>query len=93
MDCRLTGARVVACQFCAGAPIQQLRDLTRYRAQLEDECNRVSNRIQKVLEDANIKLASVASDTLGKSGREILDALVREETQAARLADLAKGRL
>jgi transposase len=72
---------------------RELRDLTRYRTQLEDECNRVSNRIQKVLEDANIKLASVASDTLGKSGREILAALVREETDAAAMAELAKGRL
>lgn len=79
--------------FVPPRPQRELRDLTRYRTQLEDECNRVSNRIQKVLEDANIKLASVASDTLGKSGREILAALVREETEAEGLAELAKGRL
>jgi transposase len=72
---------------------REVRDLTRLRCQLEGERNRVANRIQKVLEDANLKLASVASDTLGKSGREILAALVREETDATELADLAKGRL
>jgi transposase len=45
-------------------PIRELRDLTRYRASLAQEINRIANRIQKVLEDANIKLASVATDTL-----------------------------
>src|SRR5271165_5988175 len=54
--------------------IRQLRDLTRQRSQLVAEQTRVANRIQKVLEDANIKLAAVASDVLGVSGRAILEA-------------------
>ncbi len=45
-------------------PIRELRDLTRYRVSLAQECNRIANRIQKVLEDANLKLASVATNPL-----------------------------
>jgi transposase len=56
--------------------IRDLRDLTRGRATLSQEASRIASRIQKVLEDANIKLSSVASNTLGKSGRAMLDALV-----------------
>src|SRR5438128_12640215 len=54
---------------------RELRDLTRYRVSLAEECNRIANRIQKVLEDANIKLASVATDALGASGRAMLEAI------------------
>src|SRR5207244_3517445 len=57
-------------------PQRELRDLTRQRTQLLHDRARVVNRLQKVLEDANIKLASVATDITGKSGRAILDALV-----------------
>ena len=57
-------------------PVRELRDLTRYRASLAQEINRIANRIQKVLEDANIKLASVATDTLGASGRTMLEAII-----------------
>jgi len=57
-----------------------LRDLTRGRATLSHEASRLASRIQKVLEDANIKLSSVASNTLGKSGRAMLDALVAGQT-------------
>jgi transposase len=59
--------------------IRELRDLTRYRASLAQEINRIANRIQKVLEDANIKLASVATDRLGASGRAMLEAMVKGE--------------
>jgi transposase len=72
---------------------RELRELTRYRTTLVQERTAVVNRLQKTLEGANIKLASVASDVLGKSGREMLDALVAGETDAAALARLAKGRL
>jgi len=72
---------------------RELRDLTRHRTQLVSEKARVANRIQKTLEDANIKLASVATDVLGVSGREMLAALVAGETEAAKLSDLARGRL
>src|SRR5204863_3135401 len=70
-----------------------LRDLTRYRVSLAQEINRIANRIQKVLEDANIKLASVATDALGASGRAILEAMLAGEQDAARLAELSKGLL
>jgi transposase len=53
-----------------------LRDLTRHRTQLVEEKTRTINRIQKVLEDANIKLASVASDVMGVSGRAMIQALI-----------------
>ncbi|HKW96277.1 MAG TPA: hypothetical protein VJN43_01025 [Bryobacteraceae bacterium] len=49
-------------------PIHELRDLTRYRVNLAQECNRIAKRMQKVLEDANLKLASVATDPLGCPG-------------------------
>jgi transposase len=79
--------------FVPPAPIRELRDLTRQRTQLVGEKVRVGNRIQKVLEDANIKLASVASEVLGQSGRAMLRALIGGEADPARLADLALGRL
>jgi transposase len=70
------------------APQRDLRDLTRQRTQLNGDRGRVVNRIQKVLEGANIKLASVASDVMGKSGRAILDALVEGELTAGQMAEL-----
>ena len=72
---------------------RDLRDLTRSRTTLLEEHTRVSNRIQKVLEDTNIKLASVASDVLGVSGREMLAALASGVTDPAALAEMARGRL
>jgi transposase len=73
--------------------IRELRDLNRQRVALIGERNRVANRVQKVLEDANIKLASVASDALGLSGRNMLDALIAGEEDPERLAGLARGLL
>ena len=70
-----------------------LRDLTRYRGGFVRERATLCNRVQKLLEDANIKLASVASDVLGVSGRAMLDALLAGQTDAPTLASLAKGRL
>ncbi len=72
---------------------RELRELTRYRTTLVQERTTVINRLQKTLEGANIKLAAVASDILGKSGRQMLEALVAGETDAAALAQLAKGRM
>jgi transposase len=77
--------------FVPPAPIQELRDLTRTRKQLVREIAQHSLRIQKVLEDANIKLASVLSDVLGQSGRAMLNALIGGETDPERLAALAQG--
>jgi transposase len=79
--------------FVPDRPIRELRDLTRQRTQLTGEKASVANRIQKVLEDANIKLGSVASDVLGASGRDMLCALVAGQADGSALANLARGRL
>lgn len=78
--------------FVPETSIQELRALTRTRKQLVREKAQHANRLQKTLEDANLKIASVASDILGRSGRAILDALAKGETDPEKLADLA-GRL
>ena len=75
------------------AQIQDLRDLTRTRKQLVGEIARHTLRIQKTLEDANLKVTHVVSDILGTSGRAILKALIAGETDPERLADLTRGRL
>lgn len=79
--------------FVPETEIRQLRDLCRTRTTLVRECVQVGNRLRKVLEDANIKLDSVASDALGVSGREMIQALVSGKTDPAELAALARGRL
>ena len=79
--------------FVPRRELRELRDLTRFRAQLASEQTRLANRIHKVLEDANIKLGAVASDILGKSGRAMLRALIRGEHDPKTLAELAEGRL
>jgi len=79
--------------FVPPARQRELRELTRQRAQLGAEKATVANRIQKVLEDANIKLGSVATDILGASGRDMLDALVAGQEDPAVLADLARQRM
>jgi transposase len=72
---------------------RDLRDLTRYRTKLVQEHTREVNRVQGVLERANIKLASVATDIMGVSGRAILQALIVGRADPATMAALAKGRL
>jgi len=79
--------------FVPPRPTRELRDLTRYRVSMAEECNRISNRIQKVLEDANVKLASVATDALGASGRAMLEAMVAGEEDSEKLAEMSKGLL
>jgi transposase len=75
--------------FVPEAPVQRLRDLTRTRKQFVRQIAQHTHRIQKTLQDANVKLTSVLTDTLGKSGRRILKALVNGETNALTLAALA----
>jgi transposase len=76
------------------APAQRhLRDLTRYRTHLVEERARLTNRLQTVLEDANVKLAAVVTDVRGVSARAILEALIAGETDPTTLAELARGRL
>jgi transposase len=72
---------------------RELRDLTRQRTQLVGEKTAVANRLQKVLEDANIKLGSVASNVLGVSGRAMIEAIIRGEHDPVKLAELARRRL
>jgi transposase len=79
--------------FVPPAPIRELRDLTRQRAQLVAEWATAANRIQKVLEDCNVKLAAVATDALGASGRDMIAALIAGEEGPEQLADRARGRL
>ena len=91
-------AQLLQCGLLQGSfvpkrELRELRDLTRYRAQLVSEATRVANRVHKVLEDANIKLGAVASDVLGKSGRAMLWALNGGERDPDKLAELALGRL
>ena len=72
---------------------RQLRDLTRYRTHVVEERARLTNRLQAVLEDANVKLASVVTDIRGVSARAILAALIAGETNPSVLAELARGRM
>ena len=79
--------------FIPGRPQRELRDLTRTRTALIDERSAAVNRLQKVLEDANLKVAGVATDVMGVSGRAMVEAILQGTTDPAALADLAKGRL
>ena len=79
--------------FVPPTPIQDLRDLTRYRVELRQSQSRVANRIQKLLEQANLKLGSVASNTLGVSGRQMLETILAGQDTPEQLAQLARGRL
>jgi transposase len=82
---------LIRSSFVPPTAIQELRDLTRTRKQLVREISQHSLRIQKVLEDANIKVGSVLSDVLGASGRAMLAAIIAGELDPCRLADLAQG--
>jgi transposase len=84
---------LLTASFIPPKPIRDLRDLVRSRKTLVQQRAQAVNRVQKVLETANIKLSSVASDVLGKSGRDMLDALLAGISDAETLANLARGRL
>lgn len=91
-------AQLLQCGLLRGSfippkPQRELRDLTRMRTQLTHEMSAVANRIHKVLEDTNVKLGLVATDALGVSGRKIIRALIDGETDTAKMADMACGRL
>jgi transposase len=79
--------------FIPDAPQRELRELTRHRQTLVEERAQVANRLQKVLEEANVKLASVVSDIQGKSARAILEAVLGGEEEPEVLVELAHGRL
>jgi len=82
---------LIRSSFVPPALIQDLRDLTRTRKQIVREISQHTLRIQKVLEDANLKVASVLSNVLGKSGRAMIEAIIAGEVDPGRLADLAQG--
>jgi len=91
--CQLLEAGLLKASFVPPKPIRTLRNLTRYRkAQINDR-QREAARLHKILEDTGIKLGCVASDILGKSGRDMLDALVAGTKDPAVLAELARGQL
>jgi transposase len=79
--------------FIPQAPQRELRELTRYRTSLVAERARLVNRLQKLLEDANLKLSAVATDLKGASARAMLKAIAGGEEEAAKLAQLARGRM
>jgi transposase len=91
--CRLVEAGLLRASFVPPKPIRQLRNLTRYRKTQIQERQREVNRLHKALEDAGIKLDCVAADILGKSGRDMLDALVAGTTDPVVLADLARRQM
>ena len=88
---RLLEHGLLRASFVPPAPLRELRELTRYRRQLVQERAREANRVQKVLETANIKLGNVATVVLGASGRAMLKALIAGERDAEALAGLAQG--
>ena len=96
-DCQwiaqLLAAGLLSASFVPERPQRELRDLTRQRAQLIGDKNRAANRLQKVLENANVKLASVASDVLGVSGRGMLQALIEGKMTPPQMAELARMKL
>jgi transposase len=91
--CQLLEHGLLRPSFVPPKPVRELRDLTRYRKSLVWERQREANRLQKLLEDANIKLGDVASDVLGASGRAMLRALCEGEADPEALAELARGKL
>jgi len=91
--CQLIEHGLIRPSFVPPKPIRELRDLTRYRKALIEERARQVQRVHKVLEDAGIKLSSVASQVLGISGRAMIEALVQGTRDPEVLAELAKGTL
>jgi transposase len=91
--CQMGECGLLRASFVPPEPIRQLRDLTRYRTTLTAERTREAQRLEKELEDAGIKLSTVATDILGRSGRQMLSALIAGEQDPQVLADMAKGRM
>jgi transposase len=91
--CKVAERQMIRPSFVPPAPIRALRDLTRYRIDLVAERGREKNRVEKLLEDAQIKLSVVASDIFGVSGRAMLDALVTGQRDPTILAEMARTRM
>ena len=91
--CQLLEAGLLRGSLVPPKPIRTLRNLTRYRKTQINDRSRETARLHKILEDTGIKLGTVASNIIGKSGRDMLDALVAGTTDPAVLAELARGHL
>ena len=91
--CKLLRAGLVRGSFIPPKDIREMRDLTRYRRKLTQTISFEKNRIQKVLEDANIKISSVVSDTFGVSGIKIIDELIEGKLTIEEMSEPAEGRL
>jgi transposase len=91
--CKVAERQMLRASFVPPPQIRRLRDLTRYRIDLVDACTAEKNRVEKLLEDACIKLSVVASDIFGMSGRDMLGALAAGERDPKVLAQLARSRL
>jgi transposase len=91
--CKVAERQMLRASFVPPAEFRRLRDLTRYRSDLVGVCTAEKNRVEKLLEDAQIKISSVASDIFGVSGRAMLDALVAGERNPKVLAQLARTRM
>lgn len=91
--CKLLRSGLVNGSFIPPKDIRELRGLTRYRKKLTQAISAEKNRVQKILEEANIKLSSVVSDTFGVSSTEIINALLEEKLSIDEMANLARGKL
>src|SRR5215204_7106841 len=91
--CKVAERQMLRASFVPPLQIRQLRDLTRYRVDLVNACTAEKNRVEKLLEDACIKLSVVASDIFGVSGRDMLGALAAGERDPKVLAQLARARM
>ena len=91
--CQLLEAGLLRASLVPPKPIRTLRNLTRYRKTQINDRQREAARLHKILEDTGIKLGCVATDIMGKSGRDMLDALVHGTTDPVALAELARGQL
>jgi transposase len=91
--CQLLECGLLRGSFVPPTEIAELRDLTRYRTKLVQDRARETQRLQKLLEDANIKLDSVATDVLGKGARRMIEALIAGERDVETMADMAMTRM
>ena len=91
--CKVAERQMLRPSFVPPVPIRRLRDVTRYRIALVSDRTREKNRVEKLLEDAQIKLSVVASDIFGMSGRDMMAALIAGERNPQALAQLARSRM
>ncbi len=90
--CKLLRSGLVKRSFIPPRDIRELRDLARYKRKLIQTIVAEKQRVEKVLEDANIKLSAIVSDTFGASGKKIIEELIKGELEAGEMAELSRGR-